>query len=89
MRSISTTISTIIATLPTGADFQALPETVQDNLTVMQSELRIISRANSYTAPEGKDDTALWDRLSTTLYRYMPPPAAYSWAAAISVIITG
>ena len=85
MRSISTVIPGIQALIPNPA-----PSEVADNMTVLSAELRILQRAVNYTPPESADDIKeQWDRLETILYRYMPPPTAYPWAQAISVLVMG
>ncbi len=83
-RKVSTVIDDILAALPNPA-----PPEVADNITSLVSELRIISRTGAYAAPEGTIDNDQWNRLSTTLYRYMPKAESYPWAQHVSDIVTG
>ena len=84
VRNITTVIDGIVALIPNPA-----PDLVADELTVLQAELRILKRTASYAPPEGTNDTDLWNRLGTALYRYMPSPSSYPWAKAISDLVTG
>lgn len=83
MRKISTVIDKILFLLP-----DPVPAEVSDNITSLRAELNIIRRTGDYAAPEGKIDDQQWDRLSTALYRYMPKPSSYTWAGAISEVVT-
>jgi len=81
MRTVIATIDEITAALPSPP-----PSEVFDNILTLKAELGILRRTGEYHAPESVDD--LWQRLSTTLYRYMPDAKSYPWAQAISDIIT-
>lgn len=83
MRNFDVIVTSILALLPDPA-----PAEVADELAILRAELRIINRTAAYAPPEGTSDTALWDRLGTTLYRYLPKPGAYPWAQAISDLVT-
>ena len=84
MRSLTTTIDQIIALLPVPA-----PPELADELIVLTAELNILRRTGAYTPPEAAEDPALWQRLATALYRYLPKPGAYAFAQKISTLVTG
>ncbi len=83
-RNFVATVNQIIALIPDPA-----PAEIADELTVLGAELRILKRAGGYTAPEAADDANLWQRLATTLYRYLPNPTGYQFAQDISNVVTG
>lgn len=82
MRKLTDVIDQVLLALPNPA-----PVEVADELIILRSELRILRRATGYTAPEASTEMELWSRLGTTLYRYMPGPAAYPWAQQIADIL--
>lgn len=82
-RKISDVINQILTLLPNPA-----PPEVGDNITVLTAELRILLRVSSYTPPEAADSPVLWERLSAQLYRLLPNPKGYTWAQAVSDLVT-
>ncbi len=84
MRKFAVIVTGILALLPDPA-----PPEVADEIAILRAELRIINRTAAYAPPEGSSDTVLWDRLGTTLYRYLPKPGGYPWAQGISDLVTG
>ena len=83
MRKLSDVIAQISALIPNPA-----PPAVADDLTVLAAELTILNRVSLYTAPESPIAAENWARLGTALYRYLPNPAGYAWAQAISDVVT-
>ena len=83
MRNFAVVVDQIAALLPNPA-----PPEVASELTVLTAELQILKRVGAYTPPEASEDAALWQRLSTALYRYLPNPKGYAWAQQISDIVT-
>lgn len=82
-RDIVNVIGLIVGQLPNPA-----PPEVEKELIVLQAELSILMRTAMYQPPEASVQD-LWNRLATALYRYLPDPASYNWAQAISNIARG
>jgi len=81
MRKITTVITQILDVLP------VIPDSViADQMTTLKAELRLQLRQGMYLAPEGESDA--WERLSITLYRYMPQPGSYPFVQQVSDIVT-
>jgi hypothetical protein len=81
-RNIMTVIAQIQALLPNPA-----PPEVSDEITTLAAELNILERTAAYTPSESAGNADLWGRLGTALYRYLPNPARYPWAQAISTLV--
>jgi len=83
-RSIIVVIGQILALIPS-----PFPPGFENNLTVLTAQLQIMARVASYTPPESANIPSQWAELERNLYRYMPPPTAFPWCMAISVLVTG
>ena len=64
------------------------PAEVADQILALNANLNILLRESSYTPPESPMVQTLWNQLGILLYRFMPKPTAYEWAAAVSVLVT-
>lgn len=84
MRTIATVVDQINTLIP-----NVPPAELASELLVLQAELKIIKRTSLYAAPEAAQTEALWGRLSTALYRYLPDPAGYAFAQQISTLVAG
>ena len=84
MRKIQDVIAQVAEKLPA-----APPPEVADNIVTLKAELNVLARTVAYAAPEANTAAEFWARLSTMLYRYLPNPAAYPWAADIAAIARG
>lgn len=82
MRPIQSVIAQIQALIPTSPTSD-----IAANMTVLQAELAVMSRAAAYTPPESSLAPTQWARLEAVLYRYMPPPTYAPWCAAISALV--
>ena len=81
-RNLPDVIDQILALLPNPA-----PPELADNLIVLGAQLRILKRTSGYTPPEALNDALLWQQLGTMLFRYLPNPAGYAFAASIATLV--
>ena len=81
MRNIATVIDQVMALMPDPA-----PPEVIDELLVLRAELKILKRVAAYHPPEA-DQVAMWNRLATALYRFLPDTGR-PWAKQISDVVT-
>ena len=81
-RNINDVIKQILALLP-----PTTSPALADEMIVLVAELNILNRTALYAPPESQIEPELWARLGTILYRYLPNPAGYPWAKAISDLV--
>jgi hypothetical protein len=84
MRQISDVIARVLALFPV-----PVPPAISDDLAVLGAELAILLRTAAYTPAESPVSAELWSRLGTACYRYLPSPASYPFAQAISDLLMG
>jgi hypothetical protein len=83
MRNIQIVITGVLTALP---DPSTLSQPLRNNMLTLVAELEILQRWGMYAPPESS--TELWEKLGSTLYRYMPLPTFAPWAQAVSDLVT-